>query len=168
MSFGFAKVPYLVICNPGRLHGNSRSRNISPSARKGLEIKIWRSCFVIWAACYRTEKARIRNPTKVPGRVLGRVPGKWGLMEGLLGAVPFLCFSKESGLPASLPAVLSAVLPAVPLFPALFPALSPAPLWDSGFLSPVAGGPDCKSCFAFAFVMERPEIPQDFRSHPLS
>ena len=66
----------------------------------------------------------LRTPKspKVPGRVLGRVPGKKGLLGGLLGAVPFLCFSKETGLPALLPAVP----PAVPFFPALFPALSPA------------------------------------------
>ena len=70
------------------------------------------------------------------GRVPGRVPGKRGLLGGLLGAVPFLSFSRESGLPA--------LLPAVRFFPAVhfFPALSPALLGDSGFLSPVAGGPD--------------------------
>ena len=66
----------------------------------------------------------LRTPKspKVPGRVLGRVPKKRGLLGGLLGAVPFLCFSTETGLPALLPAVP----PAVPFFPALFPALSPA------------------------------------------
>ena len=38
----------------------------------------------------------LRTP-KSPGRVLGRVPGKRGLLGGLLGAVPFLWFSKETG-----------------------------------------------------------------------
>ena len=79
------------------------------------------------------------NPPKVPGRVLGRVPGKGGVLGGLLGAVlggHFLWKSRETAL-------LPAVPPALPFFPALFPALSPALLGDSGFLSPVAGGPDC-------------------------
>ena len=63
----------------------------------------------------------LRKPKspKVLGRVLGRVPGKRGLLGGLLRAVPFLFFSKETGLPALLPAVPSAVL----FFPALYPAL---------------------------------------------
>ena len=75
-------------------------------------------------------------PLKVPGRVLGRVPGKGALLEGLPGAVPFGCFSKENGLPALLPAVP----PAVPLFPSTLPV--PGSFGDSGFLSPVAGGQD--------------------------
>ena len=66
----------------------------------------------------------LRTPKspKVPGRVLGRVPGKRGLLGGLLGAVPggrFLWKNRETAL-------LPAVPPAVPFFPALFPALSPA------------------------------------------
>ena len=122
---------------------SSAQPSLSPASRGicPLEAKPFLYFFVsfwvaIGTACYRTEKARI--PPKVLGIVLGGVPGKRGLLGALLGAVPFLCFSRESGLPALLPAVLPAVL----FFPALFPALSPALLGDSGFLSPVAGGPD--------------------------
>ena len=71
------------------------------------------------ATCYRTENAQI---PKSAGESAGKSAGKRGLLGRLLGAVPFLCFSKETGLPALLPAVP----PAVPFFPALFPALSPA------------------------------------------
>ena len=68
--------------------------------------------------------------------MLGRVPGKRGLLGGLLGAGrPFSLENRETALLPGVPA-------AVPFFPALFPALSPALLGDSGFLSPVAGGPD--------------------------
>ena len=40
----------------------------------------------------------LRKPKspKVPGKVLGRVPGKGGLLAGLLGTVPFLCFSPQN------------------------------------------------------------------------
>ena len=72
----------------------------------------------------------LRKPesSKVPRRVLGRVPGKRALLGGLLGAVLFCCFSKENGLPALLPAVP----PAVPFFQALFPTLSPQHFWGFG------------------------------------
>ena len=73
--------------------------------------------------CYRTEKApatgrRKPKSPKVPGRVLGRVPGKSGLLGAVLGG-RFLWKSRETAL-------LPAVPPAVLLFPVLFPALSSA------------------------------------------
>ena len=75
-------------------------------------------------ACYRTEKARA--PQKCRGECRGTVPGKIGLLWGLRGAVPFLCFSKKRSLPALLPAGP----PAVPFFQTLFPTLFPALLGD--------------------------------------
>ena len=69
------------------------------------------------AACYKTKQAQIP-------RSAGDGAGKSAGLRRLLGAVPFLCFSKESGLPA--------LLPAVPFFP-LFPAPSPALLWIWAF-----------------------------------
>ena len=74
------------------------------------------------------------------GRVLGRVPEKGDCWEDCWEQCREATFSGKNRETALLPAVL----PAVPFFPALFPALSPALLGDSGFLSPVAGGPDYK------------------------
>ena len=73
---------------------------------------------------------RLPKSPKVPERVLGRVPGKRGLLGGLLGAVlggPFLWETRAMAL-------LPAVPPPVRFFLALFRALSLA-LWGFGFSS---------------------------------
>ena len=89
----------------------------------------------ITAACYRTEKPK--SP-KVPGRVLGGVPGKRGLLGGLLGAVLRASVSMEkqrNGTARSSP-------PSSPLFPGTLPSTLPDTFGDFGFLGPVAGGRD--------------------------
>ena len=82
----------------------------------------------------------LRTPKspKVPGRVLG----KRGLLGGLMEAVQFLCFSKETGLPA--------LLPAVPPAPGTLPNTLPGTFGDLGVLSPVAGRWDSKSSLFFS------------------
>ena len=85
----------------------------------------------------------LRTPKfpKVPGRVLGRVPGKRGLLGGLLGAVPggrFLWKKQRNGTAPSSP-------PSSPLFPGTLPSTLPGTFGDLGVLSPVAGRWDSKS-----------------------
>ena len=85
----------------------------------------------IAAACYRTESAK--SP-KAPGRVLGRVPGKWGLLGAMQRAAAFYGKQRNGAAP-SLP-------PRSPLFPGTLPSTLPGTFGDLGVFSPVAGGGD--------------------------
>ena len=94
-----------------------------------------------WGQRLREDRNRKSlNPPNVPGRVLGRVPGKWGLLGGLLGGLPFLCFSKESGLPHC-----SQQSSRESPFSWHYSKHSPRHCWGipyTGFLNPRAGDPD--------------------------
>ena len=92
---------------------------------------------------------------------------KRALLGGLLVAVPVLCLSKESGLPALLPAVL----PAVRFFQALSSQHSPRHFWGFG-LSQSCSSPDLPF---FGLSVKTPEIakpgfrnrkPRVFINHP--
>ena len=85
----------------------------------------------------------LRKPEspKSAGESAGKSAGQKGTAGRTAGSSARRPLSLENRETALLPAVP----PAVPFFPALFPALSPALSGDSGFLSPVAGGPDYKS-----------------------
>ena len=98
----------------------------------------FRTRVAIGTACYRTEKARI--PQKCWGECWEECREKGDCWEdcweqcreaGFSGKTEKRHCSQQSAQQA--------------FFPALFPALSPALLGGSGFLSPVAGGPDCNT-----------------------
>ena len=79
----------------------------------------------------------LRTPKspKVPGRVLGRVPGKRGLLGRTAGSSagrPVSLEKQRNGTAPSSP-------PSSPLFPGTLPSTLPGTFGDLGVLSPVAG-----------------------------
>ena len=90
------------------------------------------------------DKARIPQKCRGECREQCREKGDWrgDCWEQCWEAALFGGREKKSRETALLPAQQSP--PQSPFFPALFPELSAALLGDSGFLSPVAGGADCK------------------------
>ena len=74
--------------------------------------------------------------------------GKRGLLGGLLGAVPFLCFSIESGCSRHCSQQSPQQSPLSRHSSQHSPRHSPRHFWDLGFLSPVAGGCDSYPCLA--------------------
>ena len=92
------------------------------------------------ATCYRTENAQV---PKSAGRVLGRVPGKRGLL-----------FQRNRP-----PGTAPGSPPSSPLFPGTLPSTLPGTFGDLGVLSPVAGRWDSNP---------RPQQPSSVFLHVLS
>ena len=85
----------------------------------------------------------LRKPKspKSAGESAGNSAGKKGAAGGTAGSSAVSLFFQRKRPPSTAPSSP----PGSPLFPRTVPGISLALLWDSGFLSSVAGGPDCKS-----------------------
>ena len=94
------------------------------------------ACLEIGATCYRTEKARIsKSARESAGKSAGEKGDCWGDYWNSAGRGGLVRRSRGTAL-----------FPAVPLFTGTLPSTLPGTFGDSGFLSPVAGGPNLKAC----------------------
>ena len=78
---------------------------------------------------------------KSAGESAGKSAAKKGTAGGTAGSSAVSLFFQRKRPPGTAPSSP----PSSPLFPGTLPSTLPALLGNSGFLSPVAGGPDCNS-----------------------